>query len=226
MSETHYQTLQISDRATADEVKQSYRRLAQQFHPDLNGGRASTDRMVEINAAYEVLSDERKRREYDYLLQPATAIPRQQSTPAATPRRPRTVGRELDEELILWLNQVYTPINRMLNWIIKPLRTQIRELSADPFDDELMANFEAYVTDCQRHLQKIEKTFHSMPNPASIAIVAANLYYCINQVADGIKELNFYITNYDDRTLHDGIEMFKVAAQLQRETNKQLKGYK
>ena len=65
-----------------------------------------------------------------------------------------------------------------------------------------------------------------MPNPASIAIVAANLYYCINQVADGIKELNFYITNYDDRTLHDGIEMFKVAAQLQRETNKQLKGYK
>jgi molecular chaperone DnaJ len=226
MSETHYQTLQISDRATADEIKQSYRRLAQQYHPDVNGGQANSDRMVEINAAYEVLSDERKRREYDYLLQPATAIPHQQSTPAATPRRPRTVGRELDEELILWLNQVYTPINRMLNWIIKPLRTQIRELSADPFDDELMANFEAYVTDCQRHLQKIEKTFHSMPNPASIALVAANLYYCISQVADGIKELNFYITNYDDRNLHDGIEMFKVAAELQRETNKQLKGYK
>jgi molecular chaperone DnaJ len=226
MSETHYQTLQISDRATADEIKQSYRRLAQQFHPDLNGGKANTDRMVEINAAYEILSDERKRREYDYLLQPATAIPRQQTSPTATPGRPRTVGRELDEELILWLNQVYSPINRTLNWIIKPLKTQIRELSADPFDDELMANFEAYVADCQRHLQKIEKTFHSMPNPASIALVAANLYYCIDRVADGIKELNFYINNYDDRNLHDGIEMFKVAAELQRETNKQLKGYK
>ena len=89
-----------------------------------------------------------------------------------------------------------------------------------------MATFEAYVTDCQRHLQKIEKTFHSMPNPISIAGVAANLYYCINQVSDGIRELNFYIMNYDEQYLHDGIEMFKIAAELQKETNKQLKGYK
>ncbi len=226
MSETHYQTLQISDRATADEIKQSYRQLAKKFHPDVNGGKANADRIVKINAAYEILSDERKRREYDYLLRPAAAIPRQQTSPTAIPRRPRTVGRELDEELVLWLNQVYTPINRTLNWIIKPLKAQIRELSADPFDDELMANFEAYVTECQRHLQKIEKTFHSIPNPTSIAGVATNLYYCINQVGDGIKELNFYVMNYDDRYLHDGIEMFKVAAELQKETNKQLKGYK
>lgn len=226
MSETHYQILQISTQATADEIKQSYRLLAKKFHPDVNGGKANADLIVKINAAYEVLGDERKRREYDYLLQPEVAIPLQQRSPAATPRRPHTVGRELDEELILWLNQVYTPIDRTINWIIKPLKTQIRELSADPFDDELMANFEAYVTDCQRHLQKIDKTFHSMPNPASIAGVATNLYYCINQVADGIKELNFYIMNYDEHYLHDGIEMFKIAAQLQKETNKQLKGYK
>ncbi len=226
MPETHYQTLQISAKATADEIKQSYRQLAKKFHPDVNGGKANSERIVKINAAYEILSDERKRREYDYLLQPAVAIPRQQTTPSATPRSPRTVGRELDEELVLWLNQVYTPINRTINWIIKPLKAQIRELSADPFDDDLMATFEAYVTDCQRHLQKIEKTFHSMPNPTSIAGVAANLYYCINQVSDGIRELNFYIMNYDEQYLHDGIEMFKIAAELQRETNKQLKGYK
>jgi molecular chaperone DnaJ len=226
MTETHYQVLQISDRATADEIKQSYRQLAKKFHPDVNGGKANSDRIIKINAAYEILGDEHKRREYDYLFQPAAAIPLQQKDPHHTPRRPRTVGRELDEELILWLNQVYTPINRMINWIIKPLKTQIRELSADPFDDELMANFEAYVTESQRHLQKIEKTFHSMPNPSLIAGIAANLYYCINQIGDGIKELNFYIMNYDESFLHDGMEMFKIAAELQRETNKQLKGYK
>jgi molecular chaperone DnaJ len=234
MQETHYQTLQISTRATADEIKRSYRQLAKKFHPDVNGGKANADsaeptlheRIIKINAAYEILSDDRKRREYDYLLQPTVAIPRQQSSPLATPRRPKTVGRELDEELVLWLNQVYTPINRTINWIIKPLKMKIRELSADPFDDELMGNFEAYVTECQRHLQKIEKTFHSMPNPSSIAGVAANLYYCVNQVADGIRELNFYIMNYDEQYLHDGIEMFKIAADLQKETNKQLKGYK
>jgi molecular chaperone DnaJ len=225
MLETHYQTLQISTQATADEIKQSYRQLAKKFHPDLNGGKANTDIIIKINAAYEILSDDRKRREYDYRLQPAANISYQQTVPSATPRRPKTVGRELDEELILWLNQVYTPINRKIGWIIKPLKTKIRELSADPFDDELMGNFEAYVTECQRHLTKIEKIFHSMPNPTSIAGVATNLYYCINQVGDGIKELNFYIMNYDERYLHDGIEMFKIAADLQKETNKQLKGY-
>ncbi len=225
MPETHYQTLQISTQATADEIKQSYRQLAKKFHPDLNGGKANTDLIIKINAAYEILSDDRKRREYDYLLQPAANISYRQTVTSVIPRRPKTVGRELDEELILWLNQVYTPINRKIGWIIKPLKTKIRELSADPFDDELMGNFEAYVTECQRHLIKIEKIFHSMPNPTSIAGVATNLYYCINQVGDGIKELNFYIMNYDERYLHDGLEMFKIAADLQKETNKQLKGY-
>ena len=226
MSETHYQVLQISTKATADEIKQSYRRLAKEFHPDINGGEANLDRIIQLNAAYEVLGDERKRREYDYLLTPTVAIPRQQQSSAHIPRRPRTVGHELDEELILWLNQVYQPINRIIGWIIKPLKTQIRELSADPFDDELMANFEAYVTECQKHLQKIEKTFHSMPNPSLLAEIAANLYYTVNQVADGVKELNFYIMNYDESYLHDGTEMFKIAAQLQKETNKKIKSFK
>jgi molecular chaperone DnaJ len=226
MSETHYQVLQITIQATADEIKQSYRQLAKKFHPDVHGGQANPDLIIKINAAYEVLGDERKRREYDYLLQPVVAIPRQQQSSAHIPRRPRTVGYEPDEELIVWLNQVYQPINRMVGWIIKPLKTQIRELSADPFDDELMANFEAYITECQKHLQKIEKTFHSMPNPSLLADIAANLYYCVNQVADGVKELNFYIMNYDERYLHDGIEMFKIAAQLQKETNKKIKSYR
>jgi molecular chaperone DnaJ len=226
MSETHYQVLQISTQATADEIKQSYRRLAKEFHPDVNGGKANADRIIQLNAAYEILGDELKRREYDYLSQSAVAIPRQQQSSAHIPRRPRTVGRELDEDLILWLNQVYQPINRMIGWIIKPLKTQILELSADPFDDELMANFEAYVIECQQHLQKIDKIFHSLPNPSLIAEIAANLYYTINQVGDGVKELNFYMMNYDERYLHDGTEMFKIAAQLQKETNKKIKSYK
>jgi molecular chaperone DnaJ len=226
MSETHYQVLQISTHATADEIKQSYRRLAKEFHPDLNGGKTNADRIVKLNAAYEILGDDRKRREYDYLCAPTVAIPRQQQAGAQIPRRPQTVGRELDEDLILWLNQVYQPINRTIGWIIKPLKNQIFELSADPFDDELMGKFEAYVTECQQHLQKIDKIFHSMPNPSLIAEIAANLYYTINQVADGVKELNFYIMNYDESYLHDGVEMFKIAAQLQKETNKKVKAYK
>jgi molecular chaperone DnaJ len=226
MSETHYQILQVPAKATADEIKQSYRQLAKKFHPDVNGGKTNADLIIKINAAYEILGDELKRREYDYLLQPEVVIPRQQQSAAHIPRRPRTVGHELDEDLILWLNQVYTPINRTIGWIIKPLKMQVQELSADPFDDELMGRFEAYVSECQQHLQKIDKIFHSMSNPALLGEIAANLYYCINQVADGVKELNFYVMNYDETCLHDGIEMFKIAAQLQKETNKKIKSYR
>jgi molecular chaperone DnaJ len=225
MPETHYQVLQISPQANADEIKQSYRRLAKEFHPDLNGGAANADRIIKINAAYEILGDDRKRREYDRLFEPAIAIPRQQQSSAHIPQRPQRTGRDLDEDLILWLNQVYQPINRTLGWIIKPLKTKIFELSADPFDDELMGNFEAYVSECQQHLQKIDKIFHSMPNPSLLAEIAANLYYTIDRVADGVKELNFYVMNYDEKYLHDGMEMFKIAAQLQKETNKKLKSY-
>jgi molecular chaperone DnaJ len=226
MSETHYQILEVPVKATADEIKQSYRRLAKKFHPDVNGGQVNADLIIKINAAYEILSDELKRREYDYFLKPEVIIPRQQQSSAHIPRRARPVGHELDEDLILWLNQVYTPINRTISWIIKPLKMQIQELSADPFDDELMGKFEAYVTECQQHLQKIDKIFHSMSNPALLAEIAANLYYCINQVADGVKELNFYVMNYDESCLHDGVEMFKIAAQLQKETNKKIKSYR
>jgi molecular chaperone DnaJ len=227
MSETHYQVLQINPKATADEIKQSYRQLAKKYHPDVNGGKANADLIIKINAAYEVLGDDLKRREYDYFLAPEIIIPRQQQASAHIPRRPaRPVGHEVDEDLVLWLNQVYTPINRMIGWIIKPLKMQIQELSGDPFDDELMGKFEAYVTECQLHLQKIDKIFHSMSNPALLAEIAANLYYTINQVADGVKELNFYVMNYDESCLHDGVEMFKIAAQLQKETNKKIKSYR
>jgi molecular chaperone DnaJ len=226
MTETHYQTLQITSQATADEIKQSYRRLAKEFHPDLNRASDNHDRIVKINAAYEVLSDPLRRREYDWQLQPEREIPRQQQDRSPTHRRPRTVGKEIDEDLILWLNQVYTPVNRMTTWIIKPLKSQINELSADPFDDDLMANFTAYLTDCERHLDKLDRLFHSIPNPAPVAAIAADLYYCIDRLTDGIKELNFYTMNYDDRYLHTGQEMFKIASEFQKEAKKKVKYFK
>jgi molecular chaperone DnaJ len=226
MAETHYQILKIDSQATAEEIKHSYRRLAKEFHPDLNQSRDNHDRIIKINAAYEVLSDPLRRREYDWQLQPDRQIPSPQQQKSSVSRRPPTVGREIDEDLVLWLNQVYTPVNRMITWIIKPLKSQIIDLSADPFDDDLMANFESYLTDCQRHLDKLEKIFHSLPNPSPVAAIAANLYYCIDRIADGIKELNFYAMNYDDRYLHTGQEMFKIAADLQKEAKKKVKDFK
>lgn len=59
----YYKVLGVSEKATSEEIKKTYRKLAFQYHPDKNPGKE--DLMKEINEAYAVLSDERKRREYD-----------------------------------------------------------------------------------------------------------------------------------------------------------------
>lgn len=58
----YYRILGVTKQATANEIKQSYRRLASQYHPDKGG---DTARFQEIQEAYAVLGDEQKRREYD-----------------------------------------------------------------------------------------------------------------------------------------------------------------
>src|SRR6184192_1183326 len=63
----YYQTLGLSRTATEKEIKSAYRRLARQFHPDVNKDPKATDRFKLINEAYEVLSDSKKRSKYDQM---------------------------------------------------------------------------------------------------------------------------------------------------------------
>lgn len=62
----YYQILGVSRTASEKEIKQAYRRLARQYHPDLNPGDKSAEaKFKEINTAYEVLSNPEKRKKYD-----------------------------------------------------------------------------------------------------------------------------------------------------------------
>jgi curved DNA-binding protein len=65
MAKSLYETLGVGDRATADEIKKAYRKLARRYHPDVNKEESAIDKFKEINAAYEVLSDKKKKDEYD-----------------------------------------------------------------------------------------------------------------------------------------------------------------
>ena len=226
----HYQTLDVQPDATQAEIKQAYRRLAKKFHPDTNQATANHDKISQINAAYEVLGDPQTRQSYDQELEYSAQLEaagfsergmrsRRQRTEAAQEhyRKQRQAEQDADDQLKLWIKRVYTPINRTLNEILRPLKSQMNELAADPFDDELMENFQAYLEDCKGLLAKARRSFESIPNPPSAAAVAANLYYCLNQLSDGIDELEYFTLNYDDHHLRNGRELFRIAGGLRRE---------
>jgi molecular chaperone DnaJ len=65
MAEDFYKVLGVSKGASADEIKKAYRKLALQWHPDRNKSAGSHEKFKEINKAYEVLSDEKKKAMYD-----------------------------------------------------------------------------------------------------------------------------------------------------------------
>ncbi|MBR5400893.1 MAG: J domain-containing protein [Treponema sp.] len=62
----YYADLGVSKNATADEIKKAYRKLAFKYHPDQNpGDKVAEEKFKKITAAYDVLGDEEKRRQYD-----------------------------------------------------------------------------------------------------------------------------------------------------------------
>ena len=65
MSQDPYELLGVDRDADADAIKKAYRRLARQYHPDVNPDPATQERFKEVSRAYEVLSDPQKRAAYD-----------------------------------------------------------------------------------------------------------------------------------------------------------------
>jgi len=61
----YYKILEVSNDATQGEIKNQFRRLVKEWHPDKNPDPTTKEKMAEINKAYEVLSDKERRKNYD-----------------------------------------------------------------------------------------------------------------------------------------------------------------
>src|SRR5689334_17118242 len=62
----YYETLGVPRKAPADEIRKTYRKLARKYHPDLNpGDKSAEERLKNVQEAYDILSDPKKRQMYD-----------------------------------------------------------------------------------------------------------------------------------------------------------------
>ena len=109
----YYAVLGVPQGATEKEITRAYRKLAKQYHPDANpGNKEAEERFKEISAAYDVLGDAEKRKEYDEVremvasgvgpaVRAASAAARWPAAPAAsrtsgsTTRRPAAISADL-----------------------------------------------------------------------------------------------------------------------------------
>lgn len=214
----HYQILQVNSQASQREIKQAYRRLAKQFHPDSQREIKNCDKIIALNAAYEVLSNNKSRRMYDqqqFDQGNDFFVYRQARNAAAQKQYQQRQARKNPEiDYYQWLKEIYFPIDSLVRQILQPLEIEIEQLSADPFDDELMENFGAYLDTCNDYWQQAQQKLASLPNPSQLAPIAANIYYCLNHIGDGIKELQWFTMNYNDQYLHTGLEIFRIADKL------------
>ena len=61
----YYEVLGVSKTATDEEIKRSFRKLAKQYHPDVNKEPGAEEKFKEIGEAYAILSDPTKRKQYE-----------------------------------------------------------------------------------------------------------------------------------------------------------------
>jgi len=135
---TLYEVLGVGPRAKATTLRQAYRKLARQYHPDVSSDPKAHERMAEINAAFETLIDPQKRSEYDASLDPVgvavVETPEQYTEPDVVslrliqrlkdhrtpvygitfePDTGRMVTSAFDNEVIWWDQESYTPARRL-----------------------------------------------------------------------------------------------------------------
>jgi molecular chaperone DnaJ len=89
----------------------------------------------------------------------------------------------------------------------------LRALSADPYDDQLMETFCAFLEQSQARMEKVDALYRSLAAPTAAHGFSLSLYHCLSQVQDALTELDRYTMGYVDSYLRDGREMLREAKQ-------------
>tara|TARA_Y100001968_G_scaffold301415_1_gene313659 strand:+ start:512 stop:1210 length:699 start_codon:yes stop_codon:yes gene_type:complete len=213
-----YEILGVRSNAPLKEIKSAYRELVKRHHPDTGG---DEEMILSLNAAWEILRDSESREAFDLEARINNSFIKKtksrnfrnvQANNLAN--SVKTKVAEEEDELSLWLKDIYGPINKLIGQVINPFQKKIRELSGDPYDDHLMESFCSYIQDSQVKLKKVEYLYRSKIAPNSAEGLAINLYRCFSQLQDALNEIDKYTMGYVDNYLHDGQEMIREAKKI------------
>lgn len=214
---THYHLLGITPGVSTVEIKRAYRRIVKKVHPDLvqteqsNQERAEANElMMRLNEAYETLMDRSKRAAYDS----AIGLNRAPRIPA--------VGSLLEEEEARerYLRQIFHPSRQSIVKVLGMYQRQLRKLSLDIYDDELVAGFEHYTDRIESTLRGASEAFAREPGPGSLDGAIHMMRYCIAQAADGLEEMRRFCQNYDYDHLTMAENLFRIAVELSRQAQR------
>lgn len=216
-----YQILGVSANVSSDEIKRAYRKLAKTQHPDAQAQlgtdehQAATEEMMRINEAYETLIDKAKRAEYDRIIG--------LDTPGIKGRAVFT-SQDEEHEREKYLHNVFHPSRSGIVRILGSYKKQLRELSADPYDDRLIEQFEEYVDKLEDALRKGSDALTRHPAPRSLNAAVQMMRYSIAQAADGLEELRYFCRNFDYNHLTVAESLFRISSELSKQSLSLTKG--
>jgi len=208
-----YKKLGLDKNASISEIKSAYRLLAKKYHPDTGG---DNEKFLALQLAWETLNDPQKRAIYDKLLtNDESYIVSKNKNWSSELKDKKNNSTSKDKDIKDWLDKIYNPINRFISQVTRPLNDEIKKLSADPYDDELMDAFSSYLNESRKKIDKASSLFKSKAVPSSISSIGLDLYHCFSQVQDALDELDRYTQGYVDDYLFDGKQMMKEAKRIQ-----------
>ena len=213
----YYKVLGLKKNATKNEIKSAYRLLAKKYHPDTGG---DNEKFLSLQLAWETLNDPHKKAIHDKsLFNNESYIVSKNENWSSELKNKKNNSTNKDQDIKDWIKKIYNPINRFISQVIKPLNDEIKKLSADPYDDELMDAFSSYLHESRKKIEKASSLFKSQAVPSSISSIGLDLYHCFSQVQDALDELDRYTQGYVDDYLFDGKQMMKEAKRIQLKMN-------
>ena len=212
-----YKQLGLKKNASSAEIKSAYRLLAKKYHPDTGG---DNEKFLALQLAWETLNDPQKKAIYDQsLASDESYTVSKNKNWSSDLKNKKNISTNKDQDIKDWIKKIYNPINRFISQVIKPLNDEIKKLSADPYDDELMDAFTSYLNQSRKKIEKASSLFKSQAVPSSISSIGLDLYHCFSQVQDALDELDRYTQGYVDDYLFDGKQMMKEAKRIQLKMN-------